>query len=113
MNGAPEIISGAYDKLSSESLWAGGGGPRTCWEAPTTCRFAQDSAAPAGPAYAELENGASVGSSGREVKKREELGACPETGYFGASDAFSSATGRGGAGWVVQKWRPHRGQTQN
>lgn len=70
-------------------------------------------AAPAGPARAELENGVSVGSSGREVKKPWELGPSQNQPLFGASGLFPSAAARGGAWWVVQKWRPHRGQTQN
>ncbi len=61
-----------------------------------------------------LKTQASVGTSNREVKKGNDLGPWPNPHVFEAPGAASdSPAGLGGAAYVVQKWRPHLGQTQN
>src|SRR5215212_11192388 len=66
----PKIIPGALLKLLAGGMWAGGGGPRKCR------RRRDDQPEPlarcgrrAHGSRAELESGASVGSSYLEVKK--------------------------------------------
>jgi hypothetical protein len=75
-------------------------------KAPTTCRFTELPQPPAAPAGVEL---------GKRGQSRiyDGLGPPPEIPFSGVFAVFFSEAARGGVGWVVQKCRPQRGQTQN